>query len=116
MTTRFYDEVGYVDTVDKGHGVYEEQVIYKAPYYGDIVNASIRYRGAEKLHDDVITTDKISILSDAYAVENFSRIRFVKYLGTYWKVTEVSVKPPRIILTLGGVYNGPTNSTSRGAC
>ncbi len=109
MTSRFYDEVGYVDTVETAPSVWEEKVIHKANYYGDILNPSVRFRGADKLNDNIETTDKISILSDAYASENFSLIRFVKYRGSYWKVTEVSVRPPRLILSLGGVYNGPTN-------
>ena len=114
MTGKFYDKVGYVDTVETAPSVFEEQVIHVQNYYGDVIHPSIRYRGAEKLNDDIVTQDKISILSDAFAYENFSKIRFVRYLGSYWKVSDISVQAPRLILTLGGVYNGPTSRTGSG--
>jgi hypothetical protein len=33
-------------------------------------------------------------------------------MGANWKITNVEVEFPRIILTLGGVYNGDTSGTS----
>lgn len=110
--SKFYGKVGYVDTVDQGNGIWEETVIAEQKYYGEVVNPSVRYRGAEKLNDDLVTTDKISILADSFAIENFSKIRYVEYMGDFWKVEHISVSRPRLILTLGGVYNGPTLGSS----
>ena len=49
----------------------------------------------------------ISIVADPYANENFFAIRYVQWMGTLWKVTEVEVQSPRLLLRLGGKYNGP---------
>lgn len=105
--------VGYVDTVDQGNGIWEETVICEQRYFGDVVNPSMRYRGAEKLNDDLVTTDKISLLADAFALANFSKIRYAEYMGDFWKVEHISISRPRLVLTLGGVYNGPTSTSSR---
>ena len=35
-------------------------------------------------------------------------MRYVHWMGALWEVNSVEVLNPRLILTIGGVYNGPT--------
>lgn len=104
---RFYGEVGYGETVEKAAGVWEDNVVEHS-YYGDVVRNTKRTREGESVNDDFTIGHSISIVVDAYASEHFSAIRYVKWAGTRWKVTEVEVQSPRLLLRLGGVYNGPT--------
>ena len=55
--------------------------------------------------DPIKIGNKISIVMDPYSRDNFSKIRYVKWLGNTLKVTNIDVKYPRLILSLGGVYN-----------
>ena len=103
---RFYGKVGYGEDVDKGNGVHE-LVITERTYAGDVVRNARRIQEAEKVNDDFSVSNSVSIVSDTYANEHFSAIRYVEWAGTLWKVTEVEVSSPRLILRLGGVYNGP---------
>ena len=50
-------------------------------------------------------TNEISLVADPYARENFHMIRYACFMGTRWEVTSVEVQYPRLVLTLGGVYN-----------
>lgn len=103
---KYYDMIGYGVTEDRGDGVWEETVTER-PYYGDILRVSRRWERTEHLNDDVNVSNQISIVADAYAYEHFSAIRYARWMGTRWKVTDVEVQRPRLILSIGGVYNGP---------
>lgn len=108
---KFCGMVGFVKTVDKGVGVYENEASERK-YYGDITRDTRRWDKTEHLNDDINFTNVISIVSDEYANDNFYAIRYVKMKEVSWKVQTIEIQRPRIILTLGGVYNGPSVATS----
>ena len=108
--TRFYGPVGYGETVETAPGVWEDQII-EALYFGDVVRNTRQLREGEFLNNDLSVNNSISIVADPYANEHFFAIRYVKWAGTRWSITEVEVQSPRLILRLGGVYNGPTPPT-----
>jgi hypothetical protein len=103
---RFHGKVGYAHTVDKGVGVYAAEITERS-YFGDVVRPSRRVSDDDKVNSDVTAGHAISIVADSYATENIFAIRFVEWSGACWKVTHVENQRPRLILTLGGVYNGP---------
>lgn len=102
---RFYGKVGYGQTVDNGNGVHKD-VITERSYSGDVVRNSRRLDIGEKVNDDLTVGNSISIVADAYANDHFFAIRYVEWAGFLWKVSEVEVESPRLLLRLGGVYNG----------
>lgn len=105
---RFYGEIGYANTTDVDKtGVYQAEPVVKRMYYGDVIRNVRRWEKGEGLNDDLTVSNTISIVADAYANDHFFAIRYVTWMGTRWKVKDVDVQPPRLILTLGGVYNGP---------
>lgn len=104
---RFHGKVGYGTTVEKANGVWEDDIVERT-YFGDVIRNSRRFRDAEKINDDLTVGNSISIVADEYARGNVGTIRYVEWAGSLWKVTEVEVQRPRLILRLGGVYNGPT--------
>lgn len=102
---RFYGAVGFVTTVETSPGVFEEIESEKS-YYGDILANNRRLDRSEFVNDDIVTSNRISVVADAYALQNFFAIRYVVWMGQRWKATQAEVAPPRIILSLGEVYNG----------
>lgn len=104
---KFYGVIGYAETVETRPSIWQETVIER-PYYGDIVRNVRRLEGGENVNDDITINNSISIVADPYAREHFFAIRYVKWMGTAWKVTNVEVLSPRLLLTIGGVYNGQT--------
>ena len=102
---KFYGNVGYIETVEVKPGVWKEQVIER-PYYGDLTRNTSRFQPSGGVNDNISVSNNISILADPYANENFQHIRYVEFMGAKWKITNAEVQYPRIILTLGGVYNG----------
>ena len=108
---KFFGVVGYGETVETSPGVWADNIIERE-YYGDVKYTIRRLQEADKLNDDIVTSNAISIVADPYANENFTAIRYVEWAGTLWTVNTVEVNSPRLLLRLGGVYNGPTAATS----
>ena len=102
---KFYGKVGYIKTVEVEPGIWEEQVTERL-HYGDVTRNSSRYQSSGGVNDDIVISNNISIVADPYANENFQHMRYVDFMGAKWKITDIEVQHPRLILTLGGVYNG----------
>ena len=102
---KFYGIIGYAETVETDPGVWEEKIVERM-CFGDLLSNFRNLQNSGEVNDDVNIANKISIVSDPYANENFHSMRYVEFLDTRWKITNVEVLYPRLILTLGGVYNG----------
>lgn len=101
---KFYGVIGYVKTVETKPGIWSEEVTERN-YYGELVRNTRRLQTVDKVNDDVNISNEISIVADPFANENFHSMRYVEFMGAKWKITNVEVLYPRLILTIGGVYN-----------
>lgn len=103
---RWYGKVGYSETVETKPGVYENQDTV-CEYYGDVKRNSTRWiTNSDSINDDLTVSTQISIVADPFAFEKFYSIKWIEYMGVKWKVTNADPQPPRILISLGGVYNG----------
>lgn len=103
---RFYGNIGFVGSVDKGLGVHEPETFIR-PYYGDISWNRRRWsQDQDTTNDGLNLTNTISILADSFAIENVGWMRWVEVDGTKWTISTVNIMYPRIELTFGGVWNG----------
>ena len=101
---KFYGSIGYAETVETKPGVWVEQITERK-YYGDITRNARRLQTSGQLNDDINVSNEISIVADPFANQNFHLMRYVEFMGTKWKISNVEVQYPRLRLTLGGVYN-----------
>lgn len=101
---KFYGNIGFATTVETAKGVWEEQITER-PYFGDVIRNKRQLRDAGKVNSDVDISNEISIVADPYANDNFQSMRYVVFMGTKWAVESVEVQYPRLILSIGGLYN-----------
>ncbi len=103
---KYFGEVGYRTTIETEPDVWNEEIVTHK-YYGDTIKNYVRMSFGD--FNTTIKTpqcnNSISIVADPYAFENFHNIVYATYMGTTWTVTSADVQYPRLILTLGGVYN-----------
>lgn len=104
---KFYGKIGYGESVETAPGVYED-VITELSYFGDVLRNTRQLQDGENLNNNISVNNSVSIVADAYANEHFFAIRYIEWAGTLWTVTDVEVRSPRLILRMGGVYNGHT--------
>lgn len=102
---KWYGKIGFAETKEVTPGDWQEQITERN-YYGDIMSNFRNLQNSGQINDDVNIANKISILADPYAVQNFHAMRYVEFMGTNWKANSVEVLYPRLIITLGGVWNG----------
>jgi hypothetical protein len=103
---RFYGKIGYGVSTETVLGVWSDEITERA-YYGNVLNSLRSQSASEKVNDDIRLQNRISIIADAYALGNYLQIKYVEWAGFLWTVISVDVERPRLILSLGGVYNGP---------
>ena len=109
--TRFFGAVGYGVQEESVPGVWTD-VIVARNYYGDVLRTTSRLTEDGNLNKDISVNNSISIVADAFAFQNFSTIKYVVWMGVFWTVDSVNVQSPRLILSLGEVYNGKKAPTS----
>lgn len=103
---KWYGAVGYSFTIETSPGVWSNSDIERN-YFGDVIRNTNRWSSdPDSTNDELSINNQISIVADPYAYQNFHYMKFVEFMGTRWKISNVEVKYPRLILTLGGVYNG----------
>ena len=109
MANKFYGPVGYGITEETfpGSGVWVDKIMERN-YYGDVLKDYVKSKQGTSIIDDIDINNRLSIISDPFAMNHFHTIKYVKWMGTAWKVTSVDVQYPRLILSVGGVYNGET--------
>jgi hypothetical protein len=105
--TRFHGRIGYGESTEVSPGVFVD-VIVEYFYYGDVVRTSRVLRPGANVNPDLLGGNSISIVGNEYALEHFFAIRYVEWAGELWTVIDVEIQRPRLILSLGEVYNGPT--------
>lgn len=103
--TRFHGVVGFAHQEETKPGVWTD-VIVERPYKGDIQRHAVQARFGEALNPDLTVNNSISILADEYAYTYIPVIRFVVMNGVAWAVESVEPMRPRLVLRLGGVWNG----------
>lgn len=102
---KFYGSVGYAISKETAPGVWVEDIV-EHEYSGDVYRNTRKLQSGNQVNDSIDISNEISILSDPFANENFHSMRYVTYMGAKWKVSSVEVRYPRLILTVGGLYNG----------
>ena len=104
--TRWFGKVGYSETVETAPGKWTPQDTVRE-YYGDIKRNTTRWAGdSNSTNDDLTVNTQISIVADPFAIDKFYSMKWIEFMGAKWKITNVDPQPPRLILTLGGVWNG----------
>ncbi len=102
---KFHGIVAFDDFEETTPGVWKP-VVQKREYAGDIKRKNNRYVARQQINDNLAINNQIEIVADPYINQHFPSIRYVEWKGAKWKVISVEDQFPRLILTLGEVYNG----------
>lgn len=103
--SKWFGQVGFVITEETRPGVFKPKTVERN-YYGDVLSNRTRFAtNPNSTNDNVVISDEISILADPFANENIQSLRFVTHMGAKWKVTAIRTEYPRVILSIGEVWN-----------
>lgn len=111
--SKWFGKIGYAIQEESEPGIWEEEIVER-DYYGDLLTDNRKRQTNSNVLDEITLSNMVSIIADPFAYNNCSCMAYAEIMGGRWKITEVEVKPPRLNLTIGGVYNGNTPGTSDG--
>ena len=101
---KWHGNVGYGSHIESSPGVYTT-TIKERSYSGDVIKNYRRQESSGTLNDNVNVANIISIIADPFAYENFHSMVYVEFMNAKWKISGVEVQYPRLLLTVGGLYN-----------
>lgn len=103
---KWFGQIGYVQEVQTAPSVWtSEQTVRE--YYGDVIRNTSRWStNQDSTNDDLNISNQISIVADPFAYQNFHSMKWIEFMDAKWKITSVEPKYPRLILTIGGIWNG----------
>lgn len=96
--------IGFENQAETEPGVWEDCIVEKK-YFGDFLKNYRSLDDKSQINDSVSISNQISFVSDPYARNNFFKIRYATFMGAKWKVKNIDVQLPRIVLSLGELYN-----------
>lgn len=102
---KFYGAIGYALLEESVPGNWTDKVVEKN-YRGDVILNQVRMQSGDKVNDDINIDNSISILADAYAYTNLGFMKYIIWNGVAWKIQSFTINRPRIVLQIGGIYNG----------
>jgi hypothetical protein len=104
---KFSGKVGYAQTAETAPGVHQEEIVERV-YQGEVTSDRRLLGQGTGVNPRISSGNSISVVADARLNAHYFAIRYVEWGGVRWTVQDVDVQPPRLILRLGEVYNGPT--------
>lgn len=109
---KFSGKIGFVNgSIEIEPDVWVPNIIERH-YTGDMKRSYRKYQSGEYLNDNMRLNNQIEIISDLYLRQNWPSILYVLWDGVRWKVNTTEVGYPKLVLEIGGVYNGEVPSKS----
>lgn len=97
-------KIGFVETKETRPGVWEN-VTTERNFYGDVIRDIRKNQSSGQVNDDINISNRISIVSNSFVRDNLSFMKYIEFMGAKWKITDVEVQYPRLVLTIGGLWN-----------
>lgn len=105
--SKWHGAIGFSEEKETAVDVTSE-VITERIYSGDVNRIYHRIQPGDGLNDNAVISSELSFVADDYANTHLHLMRYVTWRGTRWKITSIRPEFPRLVLSIGGVYNGPT--------
>lgn len=102
---KWYGQIGFAVTHETDTDVWVEDIIERS-YYGDVLRNTRSNNTDNQINEGFNISNQISFVADPYARENLYRMKYVTFMGTKWKINNIEVQFPRLIMSLGGLWNG----------
>lgn len=109
--SKFTGLVGFITQEESIPGVWSP-IENSKKMRGDLISSSAtngngsRIADSGKVNDDVSLNHRVSLLGDYYTFNNYLNIKWIQIGGRKLEVSSIELQRPRVILTVGGLWNG----------
>lgn len=95
------------DSIEISPGIWKPAGVREIKATGDFVSSRKEFSvRSDSTNDDVTMSNTISIVMSKDLFNNLSNLRYLTVNGARYKVTSFEINRPRIVITLGGLWNG----------
>lgn len=98
-------KIGFISTVETEPGIWENVTIEKK-YFSDIIRNSINISSRGEINDTITYSSNVSLIANSYIRDNLHYMKYVIIDGYKWSITSIINEYPRLIISIGGIYNG----------
>ena len=102
---KFFGKIGYVTSEETRPGIWED-VVEERTYSGELTRFTRHWQTGSTVNGNINISAQLSIIADSYLLKHMHCIRYVKLEGAAWEVRSIDPQRPRLLLELGGLYNG----------
>ncbi len=110
--SKWFGKIGFTLPMQEVEPGVWDSPVEEREYYGDMTSNRWKHQSSGEINDNLNLSNVLSILADPFAFENHSSIAYIEILGAKWKVSDVELQYPRMILSIGGVWNGNSPGTT----
>lgn len=103
---KWYGKIGFTVTEEIEPGVWVPSELVTREYFGDVISNQWMRQNSGEVNDNIKISNQISIVADPYAVNHVSSMTWIEFSNEKWKVSKVDVQYPRLVISLGEVWNG----------
>ena len=97
-------KIGFLVT-ENSNGIWSEHVIEK-PFTGEIIKNSIQVESSNSVNDNLNLNNQISVIANKFVYDNFQYMKYDEVFGAMWKIKSAELQYPRLLLSIGGIWNG----------
>lgn len=102
---KFSGLVGFQTQVETAPSVWTP-IDQEVKVRGDLIKAGASSQNGDKVISEVSLNHRVSIVASSILPSDYYNIKYVELHNVKWTVTSIEIHPPRLVLSLGGVYNG----------
>ena len=102
---KFVGLIGYALPVESSPGIWSNEITEK-PYRGDILTDQRSIQQVDQLNDNININNSISVIANAFAYANIGVMKYAVWNNVAWNIQSATINRPRIVIQIGGVYNG----------
>ena len=107
---RWHGKIGYAIT-EEHDGIWSDSVVERE-YKGDLNKNAVQLQKSDSVNNDFMVKNQISIVADPFAFENFQYMKYIEIMKVMWEISSVEIQYPRLLISVGGVWNGEQQSNS----
>lgn len=97
----------FLESKEDPPGIWMPAGVVEKEAKGDVLRASRSFNTTtESSNDNLEVDNQISIIMNPYINDNLDKLRYVTLYGNRWKIKNIAINRPRLLLTIGGLYNG----------
>lgn len=100
---KWYGKIAYSENVEVEPDIWEPHATARE-YFGDLLRNTHNEKATNTINNSITINNQLSVVADSELLNHLHSILWVTFGGVKWRISSVSVEPPRLVLTFSEPY------------